>query len=115
MKKIIFILLALNLSTVFAYVHQGNIESIKIREDGVIKIELDTVWDNVSCRTRDWWIIKDENSAAGKAQLSLALTAQVSGKTVKVDGFPGAGNCLRMVNDPANKRGEDIKNISIIN
>jgi len=114
MKKIIFILLALNLSSVFAYVHTGKIVSIKIRANGVIKVELDTAWENTSCRTKDWWVIKDENSTAGKAQLSLILTAQVSGKTVEIDGFPGLGSCIRMVNG-GTKIGEDIKNVSILN
>ena len=113
MKKITFILLilslSLSLSTAFAGTQNGKVSFIKIRTDGTIKIGLDTVWtDFARCRTKEWWIISDENSVAGKAQLSLLMTAYASGRTVKIGGFPDGGICTRTTG-----LGEDIYNVNL--
>ena len=51
-----------------------------------------------------YWMIKDENSIAGKAQLSMLLTAYASGKTISVT---GSNTCTRW------KDGEDLNVIHL--
>ena len=40
-----------------------------------------------SCATQGYWMIKDENSAAGKRQLAALLAARATGAEVTVIGF----------------------------
>jgi hypothetical protein len=40
-----------------------------------------------SCATKDYWLIKDENSVAGKSQFSQLLAAKMAGKTVRIFGL----------------------------
>jgi hypothetical protein len=44
------------------------------------------------CATIGYWMIKDENSAAGKRQLATLLIARTTGQPIKVS---GAGVCTR--------------------
>lgn len=52
----------------------------------------------------NYYMIKDENSAYGKQQLALLLTAKSSGRTIVVE---GAGQCTKYPD------GEDVHSISI--
>jgi hypothetical protein len=56
------------------------------------------------CAKFGYWLIKDENSAAGKSQFSQLLAAQMSGKTVTIS---GSNTCIRWSD------GEDINTIVI--
>jgi hypothetical protein len=58
------------------------------------------------CADYQGWYIKDENSAAGMAQLSVALSAKQSGRKVLLVGY---GTCDRS----GGRDGEDIKAIVI--
>jgi len=112
MKKItLLILLFTSITSVYAGNQTGKVSFVKIRDDGLIKVGLDTVWENrAACVTKLWWIIKDENSQAGQAQLSLLLTAHASGRTVKIGGAPNGGTCIRTPGE-----GEDIRNLNMVN
>ncbi len=44
------------------------------------------------CATSSYWMIKDENSVAGKSQFSQILTAYATGRTVKI---VGNNSCTR--------------------
>ncbi|RTZ21879.1 hypothetical protein EKN09_17120 [Vibrio penaeicida] len=57
-----------------------------------------------SCATRGYWLIRDENSAAGKSQFSQLLAAKLAGATVKIEGL---NTCSRWGD------GEDINTIII--
>lgn len=52
-----------------------------------------------ACATGPYFMIKDENSIAGKTQISMVLAAYAAGKTISVK---GAGTCLRWMD------GEDV-------
>ncbi len=54
------------------------------------------------CATKGYWLIKDENSVAGKSQFSQLLAAQLAGKTVE------------LVGDNSCTRWGDGENISIV-
>lgn len=54
------------------------------------------------CATQPYWMIKDENSAAGKRQLALLLTVRAADQVITVS---GTSTCTRWGN------GEDIDNI----
>ena len=93
--KIIFALLLAVSSYAYAGDQVGKVTKISVRQsDG-----LHYFYMSGSTRNRpacadgfDYWMIKDENSVAGKSQLSMLLTAYVSGKTVTVI---GGGTCTR--------------------
>lgn len=57
-----------------------------------------------ACATKGYWIIKDENSEAGKKQYAMLLAAQASGLTVTIGGM---NTCTRWAD------GEDIDYIEI--
>jgi hypothetical protein len=92
-KRIIVSVLLLGVSNVFASNQTGAITRILVRTDGLH-------WFYVSgdrtekpiCATNNYWIIKDEESAYGKSQMSMLLTAYSMGKTVTIQ---GEGNCTR--------------------
>lgn len=56
------------------------------------------------CAKNSYWMIRDENSSAGKAQLSILLSAQAQQKSIRV---VGTGSCTRWAD------GEDVDYISI--
>lgn len=45
-----------------------------------------------SCATNSYWMIKDENSAAGKRQIAMLIAARSTGQEITVE---GAGTCSR--------------------
>lgn len=57
-----------------------------------------------SCATRGYWLIRDENSVAGKSQFSQLLAAKLAGATVTITGL---NTCSRWGD------GEDINTIVI--
>jgi hypothetical protein len=56
------------------------------------------------CAKNTYWMIRDENSAAGKAQFAILLSAQAQQKPIKV---VGSGSCTRWSD------GEDVDYISV--
>lgn len=58
--------------------------------------------DRPSCATNSYWMIKDENSAAGKRQLAVLLTARATSKEVTVT---GSNTCSRWGD------GEDVEEV----
>ncbi|WP_372627600.1 hypothetical protein [Arsukibacterium sp.] len=40
-----------------------------------------------ACATNSYWMIRDENSEAGKKQYAMLLTAQASGRNIEVTGM----------------------------
>jgi len=56
-----------------------------------------------ACATQPYWMIKDENSAAGKRQLAVLLMARATGKVITVI---GSNTCSRWSD------GEDVGTIS---
>lgn len=56
------------------------------------------------CAQNTYWMIRDENSSAGKAQLAILLSAQAQQKSIKV---VGSGTCTRWSD------GEDVDYIAI--
>ncbi|WP_419227339.1 hypothetical protein [Alteromonas sp. OM2203] len=61
--------------------------------------------DSPKCATNNYWLIKDENSTAGKSQFSQLLAAKLANKEVVITGL---NTCTRWGD------GEDI-NIIVIN
>jgi hypothetical protein len=84
MKKVILLLVAGAISSaVDAAPTQalGKVDYVTVIADGRIQITLDTNRDiGGMCADYQGWYIKDENSAAGMAQLSVALSAKQSGR-----------------------------------
>jgi hypothetical protein len=56
------------------------------------------------CSKNTYWMIRDENSAAGKSQFAILLSAQAQQKSIKV---VGSGSCTRWSD------GEDVDYISV--
>ncbi len=89
-----FIVAIFLISPTFASTQTGKVIQILVRTDGLH-------WFHVSgprgtrptCTgNHTYWMIKDENSAYGKSQMSMMLAAYTAGKNVKVE---GAGVCTR--------------------
>lgn len=91
---------------VFASSQTATIESIQIANDGRTMVTLTgNRADKPACATYNYWFIADENSNAGKAQLSALLAAHMAGRSVTV---AGSGSCVRWVD------GENISSITVI-
>lgn len=60
--------------------------------------------DRPACATHPYWVIKDENSAAGKRQLAVLLAAQTTGRQIAIHGFNA---CARWSD------GEDVNTIEL--
>jgi hypothetical protein len=58
-----------------------------------------------TCAKNPYWMIRDENSNAGKQQLATLLAAQATGKTVTVNGM---GTCQRWLD------GEDVNDVVLL-
>ena len=58
------------------------------------------------CAANPYWIVRDENSNAGKQQYSMILAAHAAGKTVSVTGM---NTYIRW------RDGEDVNEIKILN
>ena len=83
----------------------GKVQTIIVRDDGLHYVILEGVAvGKPACATIGYWMIRDENSAAGKSQLSLFLMAQASGQPVHVE---GRNTCTRWDD------GEDISSVQI--
>lgn len=108
MKKIIFGMLALLLtSSSFAGTQVGTVKTIMVREsDGLIYFILNGAAKTGSpaCAGLGYWILKNETSLAAKQQYAMILSAQLTGKTVTVE---GANACTRWPD------GEDVRGISL--
>lgn len=79
----------------------GQVLDIQVRApDGLNIIELSGSHSSKpACASFSYWLIKDENSTAGKQQLALLMAAQASAQTVQI---VGSGTCSRWPD------GEDI-------
>lgn len=93
--------------SVFSYAgtQTGKVTQILVNDAGVHYFYLEgAASGKPSCATLTYWMIKDENSTAGKSQFSILLTAQASGRPVYV---VGKNTCTRWSD------GEDVSFISI--
>ncbi|PHR54836.1 MAG: hypothetical protein COA47_14825 [Robiginitomaculum sp.] len=71
----------------------GPISQIITRIDGLHYFYITgTASSKPGCATSLYWMIKDENSVAGKSQFSQILTAYATGRTVKI---VGNNSCTR--------------------
>ncbi len=89
----------------FAGTQSGQVTKIYVRaSDGINAVYLSgPAVGRPACATFPYWIIKDENSTAGKKQLALLVAAQATGQTISIE---GAGVCTRWPD------GEDILGVS---
>lgn len=91
----------------FAGMQRGFITGLYVRaSDGLVYFFMSgTPTDRPSCaRALNYWIIRDENSNAGKQQLAQMLAAYASGRTLVVY---GADTCTRWPD------GEDVEAIKL--
>lgn len=100
--------LGLSLSTnAYAGVQEGTINVLYVRaSDGLVWVELTgAATDKPACaKGHSYWMVKDENSAAGKKQLAMLLLAQATGKKIVIS---GSGACTRWSD------GEDIETVGL--
>jgi hypothetical protein len=109
MKNFIGIILIILSFNSYAGSQTGTVNYIIVRaSDGLVYFLLKggALDSQPACATHGYWMIKDENSNAGKQQYSMILAAHASGKTVKVTGM---NSCSRWGD------GEDVNSIQIIN
>ncbi|WNO07961.1 hypothetical protein [Teredinibacter sp. KSP-S5-2] len=95
MKKVLVVLvLSLVSSSVFAGSGSGTVEWVRVRaSDNLHYFKLTGAHNSrPNCATNSAWTIKDENSPAGKTQISILMAAWVSGKEVEV---VGNNDCTR--------------------
>lgn len=110
MKRVVRLGLALalfsplSLATVWAGQQTGQVTRLTTRaSDGLVYFFLDgTYASRPACATQGYWMIKDENSAAGKRQIAALLAARATGAQVTVYGFNA---CTRWSD------GEDVNEI----
>lgn len=108
MKKLLMALCISVSPLCFAGNQSGTINYVNVRySDGLIYFHIvgGAKVGSPSCATYDYWIIRDENSNAGKQQYAMLLAAQASGKVVTVHGL---NSCARWGD------GEDVNDIQII-
>lgn len=91
-------------SPAFAGIQTGQVTQILVRaSDGLVYFFLsNTISGRPACATGGYWMLKDENSAAGKRQLAMLMAAKASGQVVTVEGM---NTCTRWPN------GEDVNQI----
>mgnify|MGYP003386732552 CR=1 FL=1 len=109
MKHLIGILLIALAFNASAGSQTGTLDYVIVRaSDGLVYFTLkDGALNNrPDCATIAYWMIKDENSNAGKQQYSMILAAHAAGKTVSVTGM---NTCSRWGD------GEDVNTIQIKN
>lgn len=109
MKNVILILLLFFSAYTYAGTQTGTVGSVIVRaSDGLVYFTLEngSLDNRPSCATKGYWMIKDENSNAGKQQYSMILAAHASRKVVKVVGM---NTCSRWAD------GEDVNYIQILN
>ncbi len=93
---------------VFAGNQTGTIEALHVRAaDGLVYFTLKggAKGGSPACATISYWMVKDENSAAGKRQYALLLAAHLAGRPIIV---AGADTCTRWSD------GEDVNIISLL-
>ena len=85
----------------------GKVNALEIRaSDGLIFFVLDGNRSaKPSCATRDYWMIRDEKSNAGKQQFAALLSAKISGRAILIR---GSGTCARWGD------GEDIESVVVV-
>ena len=86
---------------------QGFVTYLYVRaSDGLVYFYLSgTPKDRPACaQNTTYWMIRDENSTAGKQQLAQLLTAYASGSTLTIY---GADKCIRWPD------GEDVDNLRL--
>lgn len=109
MKNLVIFLLLATSVHVSAGTQSGTVNYIIVRaNDGLVYFTLKggAMSGRPACATIGYWMIKDENSNAGKLQYSMILSAHASGKTVHVTGM---NTCTRWGD------GEDVNAIRILN
>ncbi len=99
-----FLMSATSLS--LAGTQSGTINALHIRaSDGLIYFTLNgPKTGSPACAQVAYWMVKDENSAAGKRQYAALLAASAAGKTIHVS---GSNTCTRWSD------GEDVDQITI--
>lgn len=91
----------------FAGTQAGTVNTLIVRSsDGLIYFWLNGVAaiNKPACAVYSYWMIRDENSNAGKQQLAILLSAKATGKQITVY---GRNSCLRWGD------GEDVDAISL--
>ena len=84
----------------------GTIKSIQALSDGrTIVFMVDTRTERPDCASNGYWFLVDENSTAGKTQLSMLLAAHASARNVKL---LGTGQCTHWAD------GEDIDSVEFL-
>lgn len=91
-------------ASALAGTQSGKVTKVFVRaSDGLIYFFVEgTGAGKPACASAGYWIIKDENSAAGKRQLAVLLTARASGEAVTISGM---NTCARWHD------GEDVEEV----
>ena len=100
----LMMLTAFTLPALAASLQTGQVTTIIVRaRDGLIYLYVSgTATGHPPCATGGYWMIKDENSNAGKQQLPVLIAAQAANRTVTLTGM---NTCARWVN------GENIESV----
>lgn len=107
--RCLIVFFALSLFQSKAGTQEGYIDWIIVRaSDGLVYFELNDgiKQGSPNCAVYGYWMIRDENSEAGKKQFALLLTAQAAGKKIAVSGM---NSCQRWGD------GEDVDWIRLAN
>ncbi|MGF6115887.1 hypothetical protein ABIE30_002960 [Janthinobacterium lividum] len=101
-----FLLCSMVMVPAFAGTQSGTVTGLAARNtDGLLYFYLSgAATGKPGCATATYWVIKDENSNAGKRLLAILLSAKMTGQAINV---VGTGNCTRWVD------GEDVETITI--
>ena len=101
------ILLMAAASVAQAGTQQGTVQDLRVRaSDGLVYFVLSgSKNSSPACATRSYWMIRDENSNAGKQQYAMLLAAKLAGKSVIVLGL---NTCARWAD------GEDANEIYVV-
>jgi hypothetical protein len=107
MDRIFFLILLFTLFSADSFSGQqsGTVAKIIVRaSDGLVyfTVKGPAIANAPSCATHGYWIIKDENSNAGKQQYALILSAHATGKRISITGM---NTCTRWGD------GEDVNSI----
>lgn len=85
----------------------GTITSLYVRDsDGLIYLFMTgTATGQPGCATGNYWMVRAENSEAGKRQFATLLAAKLAGQTIQLI---GKNTCVRWVD------GEDIEEVRVL-
>ncbi len=102
---VLFAILFLWTANTHAGNQSGEITKLTVRSDGLHWVQLEGQHNSKpQCATsQEYWMIKDENTQAGKSQISILLTAYASGRPVSISGL---NTCTRWGD------GEDIDTVT---